>query len=186
MNRETWLNELSALMAPRFEELGHPLPPFRVSIGFTGAPKTARALGVCYHSKASADGKFEIFIVPSLATPDDVGAILAHELTHAAVGFACGHKGAFALVVAALGFQRPFTELRIGVELYRWLETLLKQLPPFPHAALGSCNVEGDASGDNGDDGEPAERTSSNDKKKQTTRMLKATCEAIAPADGSG
>ena len=35
MNRETWLNEMAALMAPRFEELGFPLPKFRVSIGFT-------------------------------------------------------------------------------------------------------------------------------------------------------
>lgn len=41
--REAWLNNLAAMMAPRFEELGHPVPAFRVSIGFTGAPKKARA-----------------------------------------------------------------------------------------------------------------------------------------------
>ena len=184
MNRETWLNQLAALMAPRFEELGHPLPPFRVSIGFTGAPKMAGAIGVCYHSKLSADGHFEIFIVPKMAKPDEVAAVLAHELTHAGVGFKCGHKGDFALVVAALGFERPFTHLKIGPELKKWVDGLLATLPPFPHAALAQDieQTEGEPGEDGGDD--DGERTSSNEKKKQTTRMLKATCQAIAPAEG--
>lgn len=185
MNRETWLNDLATLMAPRFEELGKPLPAFRVSIGFTGAPKTANAIGVCYSAKASADGRHEIFIVPQKADPLEVAAILAHELTHAAVGLKCGHKGPFATVALELGFQRPLTKWRGPTDALRdWLQPLLDQLPALPHAALRD-HAEPSNEAAEGDD-EPEEPSNSNEKKKQSTRMLKATCQAIAPAGGDG
>lgn len=95
MNRETWLNELAKRMAPRFEELGFPLPKFRVSIGFTSGGKNSNANGECWHSRCSADDSFEIFITPIEADTQQVAAILAHELAHTAVGFDQGHKGKF-------------------------------------------------------------------------------------------
>jgi len=175
-NRETWLNQLAVLMAPRFEELGWPLQPFRVSIGFTGAPKESAVNGVCYHASASADKRFEIFITPDQAEAMDVAAILAHELAHAAVGFAHKHKGDFAKCVAALGMVRPFTSSVAGDSFKAWVAPFLEQLGALPHAPL--MFRRGDLAkkkAEGGEEGE-GEGGSSNDKKKQTTRMLKASC----------
>lgn len=180
MNRETWLNDLAALMAPKFEELGHPLPAFRVSIGFTGGGKTSKANGECWHASASADKRFEILIRPDMADPMEVAAILAHELNHAAVGFKHKHKGEFAVMMAKLGMQRPYTSSVAGDAFKAWAQPFLDQLGPLPHAPLmfkraarpdaGGAGVDGEGEGD--DDG-----GSSNDKKKQSTRLLKAKCE---------
>lgn len=133
---------------------------------------------MCYHSSASADGRFEIFIVPKMADPMDVAAILAHELTHAAVGFKCGHKGDFAKVVSALGFPRPFTNFGLTDALRAWLQPMLDKLGPLPHAPLMELEQEGRRGAGDGTEGEEGEgeRTSSNDKPKQSTRLLKAAC----------
>lgn len=178
-NRETWLNDLAVKMAPRFEQLGHPIPAFRVSIGFTGAPKESKVAGVCWHSSQSADKRFEIFISPDQSEPMDVAAILAHEMTHAAVGFAHKHKGAFAETVKALGMVRPFTSSVAGDDFKAWAAPMIEELGPLPHAPLmfrrGELEKRDQQGGRDGEEG-AGEGGSSNDKPKQSTRMLKATC----------
>lgn len=179
-NRETWLNNLATMMAPKFEELGFPLPAFRVSIGFTGGGMRSRANGECWHASASADRRFEILIRPDMADPVDVAAILAHELTHAAVGFAHKHGGDFAKVMAKLGMSRPFTSSVPGEAFKSWVAPFLEQLGALPHAPLmfrqGAQRGEGGEGADvEGDEG-GAEGGSSNAKKKQSTRLLKAAC----------
>jgi hypothetical protein len=181
MNRETWLNNLANLMAPRFEELDHPLPKFHVSIGFTSGGQHGKASAECWHSSRSADKAFQIFISPVRDETLAIAGSLAHELTHAAVGFDCGHKGDFAKVMKALGFVAPLTSSTRGEAFVQWVQPFLDQLGPIPHARLGVApspleNLArdlGDADGD-----EPEAKGSSNQKKKQTTRMLKAACQA--------
>lgn len=177
-NRETWLNNLAALMAPKFEELGHPLPAFRVSTGFTSGGKSSNANGEAWHKSLSADGRFEIFITPDVADPMEVAAILAHELTHTAVGFQHKHGGTFAQVVAQLGLVRPFTSSVPGDAFKAWAQPFLDQLGTLPHAPLmfrrsakaagAGAEVEGEA---------PEGGGSSNERKKQSTRLLKAACQ---------
>lgn len=177
--RETWLNKLAALMAPRFEQLGKPLPPFRVSIGFTSAGRNSNAQGEAWNRHLSADRHFEIFIVPDLDDLDKIAAILCHELIHTAVGFQHKHKGDFALMMGKLGLLRPYTDSIPGDEFKAWVAPFLKQLGPIPHAPLmfrgGIRPTQDDAPDAGGLD--PEEGGSSNHKKKQTTRMLKACCE---------
>jgi hypothetical protein len=176
--RETWLNELATLMAPRFEELGYPLPKFRVSVGFTSAGKSTKVGAECWHSSASQDGRFEIFIAPQEADPMTIAAYLAHELNHAASGFKHKHKGLFATNMQALGFLRPFTASVPGDTFKAWVQPFLDQLGAFPHAALrlrGAVPKGEGADGAEGD-GEDGEGGSSNQKKKQSTRLLKAAC----------
>lgn len=179
-HRETWLNRLASLMAPKFEELGHPLPKVRIAIGFTGSKSGEdKVAGVCWHKSASADGHFEIFISPDRCDNMEVAAILAHELSHAAVGFEHGHKGAFAKLVAALGMVRPFTCSVAGEQFKEWAAPFLQQLGELPHAPLKFRNTGGALRkpGDQGEDGAEGEGGgSSNDKPKQSTRMLKACC----------
>lgn len=179
-NRETWLNSIAALMAPRFEELGYPLPPFRVSVGFPSAGLRSKAIGECWDKRASSDERFEIFLRPDRANSMEVACTLAHELTHAAVGLRCGHKGAFETVALALGFSRPLTHASDpSDQLASWIEPMIERLGPIPHASLmwtglkvkrgGGGIVPDDAEGE---DGEPT----SSRPKTQTTRLKKAAC----------
>lgn len=189
MNRETWLNELAARMAPRFEELGHPLPKYRVAVGWTSAGKTSKVGGECWHMRNSADGVFEILVAPIVDDSMHVAAILAHELNHAAVGFEHGHKGEFAVMMGKLGMKRPYTSSIAGPAFEAWAQPFLDELGKIPHARI-MLKVER-AANDNGEagegiDGDEGEGGSSNAKKKQTTRMLKASCTADVDGEPCG
>ncbi len=179
MNRETWLNELAQKMAPRFEELGHPLPKFRVAVGWTSAGKTSKVGGECWHSSNSADGVFEILVAPIIDENMHVAAILAHELNHSAVGFKHGHKGEFAVMMGKLGMKRPYTSSIPGPDFEAWVKPFLDELGKIPHARIMLKGAPRPAN-DNGEDGEGIdgddEGGSSNQKKKQTTRLKKCEC----------
>ena len=180
-HRETWLNRLAALMAPKFEELGHPVPALRIAIGFTGSAREKEVAGVCWHKSASADQHFEIFISPDQADPIRVAGVLAHEMTHAAVGFEHKHRGPFAKVCKALGLEGPMTATTEGPAFIEWVKPFLDLLGPLPHAPLmfrhsGGARRKPDEETD-GSEGEGEAGGSSNDKPKQSTRLLKACCQ---------
>lgn len=187
MNRETWLNEMASMMAPRFTELGFPIPKFRVAVGWTGHGKVSNIGGQCWHSSQSSDGVFEVIIAPILDDSMEVAAVLAHELIHAAVGFDCGHKGDFKRIAIVLGLKGPMTATTPGPAFIEYATPFLEKLGKLPHAKIIlNSDPKQRAEGDEGGEDEAPGRASSTDKPKQTTRMLKATCQAIAPADGSG
>lgn len=181
MNRETWLNEMAALMAPRFEELGHPVPKFRVAVGWTSAGKTSGVAGECWHSSASSDRVSEILIAPILDDSMTVAGVLAHELIHAAVGFKHKHKGDFQTVALKLGLQRPMTATAPGPEFKEWAQPFIDKLGNIPHAKIllhPEQRQRGEGEGADEGEGcdEAPEHGSSNAKPKQSTRMLKASC----------
>lgn len=181
MNRETWLNEMAALMAPRFEELGFPLPKFRVSIGFTSVGANGGANGQCWSDQCTEDRHFTIFIAPSEATSMSIAAVLNHELIHAAVGLREGHKGKFAEVMKATGMQRPFTCSVAGDDFKAWVQPFIYQLGEIPHAALqvlGTGRVRLFKKRGAGVEAAPVENDQpvNNLPPKQTTRLLKAAC----------
>jgi hypothetical protein len=181
MNRETWLEMLALLMAPRFTELGYSLPKFRLSIGFTSTGKDSNAIGECWHNAASADKTFEILIRPDQAKPMDVAQVLAHELIHAAVGFDQGHTGAFRKVALALGLKPPMTATTAGLAFIEWCQPLIDQLPPLPHAKLswsGLGLVGGKKVPKDGPKVIPkgSDEWKSTGPKKQPSRLLKAHC----------
>lgn len=183
VHRETWLNLMAQKLAPRFAELGHPLPAFRASIGFPSSGKDSKANAECWNSKASADGHFEILIRPDYDDAVMVTALLAHELTHAAVGFDCGHKGNFAKVMKANGFKPPMTST-VPTDAFRaWVAPFIEELGPFPHARLtwrGAALDPFGAGFGEGAGGDQAPklvaRPGSSAPKKQTTRLKKANC----------
>lgn len=191
MNRETWLNQLANKLAPRFEELGHPLPKFRVSVGFTSVGANGGANGECWNDTCTDDRHYTIFISPAEATSMDIAAILNHELIHAAVGLKEGHKGKFAEMMKATGMARPFTCSVPGDAFKAWVQPFIDELGEIPHCQL---KVRGagkeklfkkdgggvDAAGEG--DGEPV----NNRPKKQTTRMLKAECTADVDGEPCG
>lgn len=182
MNRETWLNLMANKMAPRFKELGHPLPKFHVAIGFPSSGKSGNAAAECWNHGNSEDGAFQIYIRPDEADAMMIAGHLAHELTHAAVGFQHKHKGDFAKVVLALGLMRPLTSTVPGDVFKAYAQPFLDELGTIPHARLSWSGSVGEAprrDGEAGEEqGEPATPAggSSNAKPKQKTRLLKVAC----------
>lgn len=179
--REVWLNKMAAKMAPRFEKLGFPLPPFRVSIGWTSGGKRARAGAEVWGSSASGDNHFEIFISPITEDPMQVSAYLAHELSHTAAGIDQGHSGDFACLMRHLGMKRPMTGSNRTPAFDEWVQPFIDELGPIPHAKLsfGMGEVVRGAKRkakqvDAGEATVTFDMTSA--PAKQTTRLLKVAC----------
>lgn len=163
MTREEWLTTLADMMAPVFAGQGYELPKVRMSIGFPSQGSRGRAIGQCWDASASEDGTCEILIRPDRHEAMDVAAILAHELGHAAVGIPAGHGPKFKKCVTSIGLTGPMKSTTASPEFIAWVSPLLARLGPLPHARLGWSGL-------------------STGPKKQSTRMIKATCEC----DGCG
>jgi hypothetical protein len=182
-NRETWLNEFATKAAPFYAELGKPLPPFRVAVGFVSTGKDGSGIGECWSNKCSADNHFEIFIRPDAENTRRVVFVLVHELVHAAVGLNEGHKGEFARVALALGLPRPLTNVGDWTpRMHEWLDPIIEEMGEIPHAPLSWRNEAGGKTAGRGkggmereDDSEDGERKSSRPKK-QGTRLHKVAC----------
>jgi len=159
MNRETWLQQAVELIRPWFTEAGYKLPAVvHVSVGFPSkgalSRKVAR-LGECWKPQVSADGNSQIFINPTMADGLRVLDVLVHELIHAALPEA-GHKHAFGKAKVALLLEGPNKATVATPELIVKLQALVATIGEYPHSALSPAL---------------------NGEKKQTTRMIKVTCE---------
>jgi hypothetical protein len=158
INREGWVMALTNELRPYFEAHGYRLPDkMRGACGFpsTRALRSSRqSLGECWPADASEDGTTEFFVNPVLDDPLEVAAMVFHELVHAAVGTACGHKGPFKRAMRLLGLEGKPTSAYPGEELTARLNALTQDLGPYPHATLSG------------------ERP----RKKQDTRLIKCWC----------
>lgn len=141
---------------------GESEPNFRVSVGWprgSRGPTAAKTLGICYASSSVKDGKPAIYISPILDDSLTVAETLAHELSHSIAGHTCGHKGEFQRIARAIGLDGPLTATKAGPDLRSELARIIRYIG-VDYAALHSPqNV-------------------SESRKKQGTRMLKATCGA--------
>jgi len=155
--REEWLQNVTGHMAGWYADLGYPLPKVRIAIGFPSTGRRGRRIGECWDQGASADSTFEIYIRPDLAEPEEVAAVLGHELVHAAVGLECGHKGPFRKVAVAIRLEGKMTATVAGPAFLAAVAPILAAVGPLPHARLAL----GQSSGP----------------KKQKARLLKAECQ---------
>lgn len=157
--REQWLQSAISDLRPDIKHAGLILPRIvHVSIGFpsTRALSTSsrRRIGECWQGEASRDGNPHIYISPVIEHGSEVLGALIHELIHAA-GIR-GHKGDFKRPALALGLEGKMTSTVPGPDLTYRLNALIKSLGKYPHNVL-----------------DPHVRPT----KKQSTRLLKATCE---------
>jgi hypothetical protein len=138
--REDWLAAAVDLLRPLFEEAGYPIPQVvKVACGWPGGGSIHKRIGECWNAESSAGKWHEIFISPRLAQvldSDGVLATLVHELAHAAVGTAAGHKGPFKLAVTALGLEGKATETHASADLIVKLDAIAGKLGEYPHAVL--------------------------------------------------
>ena len=161
MTREEWLNKAANMMRPWFQEIGLPLPEkLRVSVGWptTGAlaapSSKSRTIGQCFSNECSEDKTTEVFISPYVGKAALALSTLAHELVHAGDNCKHGHGPVFKKYAVALGLEGKMTATNAGPALTMRLEQLVNRLGDYPHASLDLSK-----------------------QKKQTTRLLKATCE---------
>lgn len=155
--REQWLNAFVLAMAPVVASHGYELPSnIRVSLGFASAGMRSKSIGECWAVDASADGHSEIFISPTLGGDvSRIADVVTHEVVHAIVGHGAKHGRPFAKLAKALGLEGKMTATVAGLGWHEWADPIIASLGDFPGAALTG---------------------KSSAKPKQSTRMVKATC----------
>jgi hypothetical protein len=165
-HREAWLHHVAEALRPVFVAAGFPIPPnIRLTCGFPsrgGMAVKRQTIGQCWASTSSKDGRFEIMISPVIDDPMRVAGVLAHELTHAAVGLQAGHRGAFRRVASKIGLEGPMPRTIEGEAFKRKLAPILEATGPYPHAELLRAGA-------------------STGPKKQTTRLIKCKCRHESP-----
>jgi hypothetical protein len=158
--REEWLTAGVEEVRSLFDLSGKTLPrQIRVSCGFPSTAMRSGAIGECWISTASADGTFEILIHPKLADPVKVFEVLIHELCHATAG-AFNHGVNFQKIAKTMHLQaigrgrEPWKSTEGDADFIPTYADIITSLGDYPHAELKSDRQI----------------------KKQTTRLLKATC----------
>jgi len=158
LNREQWLTEVAKLAedAFNFAELQYP-QSWRVACGFpcrNATGSTKRRIGECHSSTVSADGHFEMFISPVLGETKPAIKTLLHEMVHACIGTDKGHRAEFSQACKRLGFEGKPTNAEPSDEVWApFFEAVVEKIGEYPHATL-----------------------TVNNKKKQSTRMIKVLC----------
>lgn len=153
--REAWLTDGVKQLRPIFDRAGYTIPEnVAVSVGWPGRASVTKTVGQCWKTIASADGRNQVFISPSIEDGARALDILAHELCHAIDDCEHGHKGPFVKMVRAIGLEGKPTETIAGTELAGKLAKIVERLGEYPQGRL------------NPGMGRP----------KQSTRLLKVEC----------
>lgn len=158
--REEWLNEgLILLRKEIFLPAKHKLDPkIKVSCGFPSVGAFAakrRRVAECWYPLKKGD-PHQLFVSPTRADAVTVLDDLTHECVHTITGAKVGHRAGFKKVMWEVGLEGPARATHAGPELKKALTQFAKSLGPYPHVALDKLTTG---------------------RKKQTTRLLKASCE---------
>lgn len=133
--RALWLRSAVDALRPDFEKAGLPLPD-NIRFGFSTKGKGTKKTGECWHSPASVDGSFEIFIRADQDDPFQVLGILVRELVHAALPVDESQGRKFKNAALRIGLVGKMRDAVPGHLLEPRLQSLVEHLGPLPHAAL--------------------------------------------------
>ena len=166
--REAWLRAAANELRPYFERRGYELPEkIRYAIAFTSTGRKSKRVGECWHSAASNDASYEIFIRADLADPVTVLGVLVKELIHTVLPNDAGHGKLFKRAAISIGLEGPMRKAQPGVSLHDELVRISASLGPLPHASLHVDQTP-----------LTAVALALDRPKKQRARMLKACCTA--------
>src|SRR5258708_5619788 len=133
LERQQWLEAGVEALRTKFAESGYRVPEkARVSIGWPKRAASCGAIGECWSTEASSDGHNELFISPELTDALRILGVLTHEMVHATVGTAAGHKKPFKQCALAIGLQGPMRATTESPEFVAWAETLVNRIGPYP------------------------------------------------------
>ena len=146
-NREEWLQQAGVQLTRWVKKAGGPaFPPPLVSVGWPrGSRGKSHAIGQCWDKSASGESneisaRAHVFISPELTEAESVLAVLLHELVHASVGTACGHRGEFRKVAIGTGLEGKMTATVAGAALSKRLGALAGVLGKYPHPGLNESS----------------------------------------------
>ena len=162
--REDWLMAAVNELRPIFDLIDKPLPKrIRASCGYPLHYKRNRRLADAHASADSADASMEIFIAPSVSDPVEVFSALLSQLCRSGSG-AWSYGTPYAAIATEVGLEPSdwsATDLWKSVKgnagFSAMYGEMIEGLGAYPHASLAI-----------------------NEKKTQSTRMLKAYCPACA------
>lgn len=158
VTREQWLNNAAAALRPLFVKAKFKVPTnIRLTCGFPhkGAFGKKQRIGECWSDKSSAGKVFEIFISPVQFKAERILRTVAHELAHAIVGLDKKHGAPFKHCLAGVDLQYSAATSTVGgADWHKSADATLKKLGAYPHQELKYSTSE----------------------KKQTTRLIKASC----------
>jgi hypothetical protein len=164
-NRESWLTAALNDLRGYFASEGFAIPSgVRIAIGFPSTGRKNKQVGECWDYSTSADGTWEIFIRPDIAEPVAVLSILTAKAVHTVIPPQSGLGKPYKSAALKIGLQGKMRSPEPGSLLMAKLVDLAASLGPLPHASLSIT------------DG-PKLRRAVDGKRKQGTRLLKASCE---------
>jgi hypothetical protein len=144
LERQQWLELTVEALRGRFAGVGYTVPEkIRVSIGWPKRAASCGAIGECWSTEASSDRHAELFISPELTDGVRIADVLAHELVHATVGTAAGHKKPFKQCALRVGLSGPMRSTSAGPEFIAWAESLFKRIGPYPAGFLTDSPKQG-------------------------------------------
>lgn len=144
---------------PVFAAEGVVLPEtIRATIGWTSKGRRSTTIGECWYPTAVGDGIHELYVTPTITDAARVLDILAHELTHVAVGPEAKHGKPFRDLATAIGLEGRMTATVAGERMTETAAAIIDAIGPYPHAGILP---------NNGAKSSPP---------KQSTRMLKLEC----------
>lgn len=157
--REQWLQaaavKLRRLLSDR---AGLECPEVRIGVGWPSSGARSNVGGQCWARRVSADEIAEITIRVTITDAVTVLAVQLHEMIHAALDCEHKHGGPFKAAHTALGFTGSAKGCTPGDDLRADLAAIAERLGAYPGAEFKAGVSSGPA--------------------KQTTRMIKAECEA--------
>jgi hypothetical protein len=112
----------------------------RFAFAFTSTGRRGKRIGETWHSGASADGSFEVFLRADLAEPIEIRMVLVRQLVHAALPAKESHGKRYKAAANKIWLTGKIREATPGRYLQERLERLATTMPPLPHAAL---NIDG-------------------------------------------
>jgi hypothetical protein len=135
--REAWLRAAANELRSHFRSCGYELAEnIRFAIAFPSTGRKGKRVGECWHSSASADSSYEIFIRADLSEPEDVLGVLIKELVHTLLPTDAGHGKLFRTAATRIGLEGPMRQATPGPLLKQLLITIAGGLGPLPHARL--------------------------------------------------
>lgn len=137
VTRESWLEAMAEKLRPFFAEVGLPLPAnLKISCGWPsrgGMSMVKPVIGECWPWECSEGELTEIFMSPRYSDGVLIGATLAHELLHAAIGVDKKHGIEFRKGMAKIGLTGKATATEPGPELIDRLKVIISQIGDYPH-----------------------------------------------------
>ncbi len=135
--RQQWVENAVSAFRLHFIACGWNVPDnVRISVGIPKYSGHVKAIGQCWPVEASSDGYYEIFCSPEQGTEEMHLETIAHELVHATVGTAAGHKGEFRACALAIGFESPMTTTPAGDRMKAAIKAIINSIGYYPAGKL--------------------------------------------------